>query len=519
MLERACAQPQGAAIVETGGRWHHWLGRPKRRVSRGEIGQRISRAATTLQGLGLVEGAAALYAVRPGAHAMVLLSALLLAGPTVVALDPGVSARLLAERLKLLAPRWVVAESIVYAAGAPGLPRLLLRWAGMVLPDIRLPGARFMRVGLRLPGVPPSRDCSSLWTAADPLALLLTSRRDRPVLALFTSGTTAAPKTALHTATSLGAACTIISRRMALRETDVVYSTQTHQMLAALLAGACCVVPPTGPDARRFIADIERYRVTHTYGMPFELSAVVARLEEQGKKLPAHLRVIVLGSAPVRPAFLTRLRAVCASDTEVWCAYGMSEIFPVSLVESREKLIFEGEGDLVGAPVEGVRVDVADDGELHVSGPNLFAGYVGQPPLTVHATGDLARIDTQGRIVLLGRKKDMIIRGPHNIYPSLYEATIAAIPGVETCALVGLPNADGTDERLVLAVQPRAGEDGRRIRDRVQCALRDGSCAIDAFARPDDVVVCTLPLSGRSAKIDRGRLLAQLAARSSSHAG
>lgn len=520
MLARMRQHPQGMAIIEPGGRWQAITGRPARSITHGVLGERIAASVAHLERLGLGAGEAVLYAVRPGVDSMVLLSALLLAGPLVVGLDTGLGAGLLAERLKPLGPRWVVAESIVYAATAPGPLRAWLRRRGMELPNIHLLGATLLRVGPWLPGVPRSIPCNGWWRAAAPAVVRRTQRPDRATLAIFTSGTTAAPKTVLHTSASLGAACATIGARMALAPADVVYSDQTHQMLAALLAGATCVVPAAKRDQRdalRFIKDVARYRVTHIYAIPFELLAVVAHLERSGGQLPAHVRAIILGSAPVRPAFLTRLRAVCAPATDVWCAYGMSEMFPITLVESREKLAFDGEGDLVGPPVAGAHVEVAEDGELWVSGPNLFAGYAGQPPLTRLATGDLARQDADGRVVLLGRKKDMIIRGRHNIYPALYEDTIARIPGVQNCALVGLATPDQADERLVLAVEPQAGVDAAELRRRVERALADGSCPIDAMARPDRVVVCTLPRTGRSHKIDRRRLAEQVAAELTRH--
>jgi len=273
-----------------------------------------------------------------------------------------------------------------------------------------------------------------------------------------------------------------------------------------MLAGASCIVPASLNYALRVLMDLAFHRVTHLSAVPFELAAVVATLERTGARLPDHLRAVVLGSAPVLPAFLVRLRAVCGAATDVWCAYGMSEMFPVALVESREKLAYVGEGDLVGHAVDGAHASLAADGELVVSGPHLFAGYAGLPATPTHASGDLARIDPDGRIVLLGRKKDMIIRGHHNIYPALYEDSVAAVAGVEACAFVGLPQPDQTDERVVLAIEPRAGENAEALRRRVVHALADGPQAIDRFALPDHVLVCRLPRSGRSHKIDRARL-------------
>ena len=84
---------------------------------------------------------------------------------------------------------------------------------------------------------------------------------------------------------------------------------------------------------------------------------------------------------------------------------------------------------------------------------------------------------------------------------------ILAIPGVENCALVGVFDDDQADERVVLAIEPRTGEDPKQLRRRVAKALRDGSCPIDFFAQPDSIVVCTVPHSGRGLKPNRHRLV------------
>ena len=335
---------------------------------------------------------------------------------------------------------------------------------------------------------------------------------ERAALMFFTSGTTSAPKIVEHKDLSMGAACSIVARTMALTPSDVVYSDLSHQVLAALLGGATVIMSARGGDPRRFIHDVRRHGVTHTYAVPFEMAKVVGELERRGERLPEHLRCVVLGSAPIHRAFLERLRRVIAPGADVFCVYAMSEMLPVTVVESREKLAFEGEGDLVGRPVASAEVELADDHELLVRGPNLCRRYVGQPPITLHRTGDLARIDEGGRVILLGRKKDMIIRGNHNIYPALYEEALAAIEGVSACALVGIDNADQTDEEVVLAFEPEAGVDGARLAARIRRAIDDGRAEIDVFARPDHIVPVELPYAGRSMKLDRVGLRKQVAA-------
>nr|BFE84860.1 hypothetical protein GCM10020093_074610 [Planobispora longispora] len=152
----------------------------------------------------------------------------------------------------------------------------------------------------------------------------------------------------------------------------------------------------------------------------------------------------------------------------------------------------------------GVRV--ADDGELFVSGPHLARGYLGEEPLREVATGDLVRIE-DGRLILLGRKKDMILRDGFNIYPGLYEPAITALPGVAEAAIVGLADAVTGDEEVVLAVVPAAGYDETLLRK----ALPD---LVDADALPDRIVpLDAFPRSGRADKLDRAALRALVARR------
>jgi acyl-CoA synthetase (AMP-forming)/AMP-acid ligase II len=129
-----------------------------------------------------------------------------------------------------------------------------------------------------------------------------------------------------------------------------------------------------------------------------------------------------------------------------------------------------------------------------------------------HRTGDLAEIDAEGRIVLLGRASDMIIRGEHNIYPALYEPLAERIPGVRRAAMVGDFDPGLADERVILAIEPEASADGADLLARVKVAVREGPLRFDASAQPDRIVLASLPEQGRSHKIDKRALQRQLGA-------
>ena len=122
------------------------------------------------------------------------------------------------------------------------------------------------------------------------------------------------------------------------------------------------------------------------------------------------------------------------------------------------------------------------------------------------ATGDIGALDADGRLVLRGRRKEMLIRGGENIYPSLYEPALAAGADLEAALMVGVERPDG-DEAVVLFAVPRGGDDTEAARRRLDALVRGSRSPLDAHARPDLVLgVATLPRAGRSAKPDREAL-------------
>jgi acyl-CoA synthetase (AMP-forming)/AMP-acid ligase II len=188
--------------------------------------------------------------------------------------------------------------------------------------------------------------------------------------------------------------------------------------------------------------------------------------------------------------------------------YGATELLPAAVVDAAAKSAFGagGEpGDLVGRPLPGVRARIRGaTHELVLAAPQLASGYLrphGVEPLAELATGDAARVDSEGRIVLMGRIKEMIIRGSMNIYPGLYEPGVLALPGVAECALVGLPDPVTADERVVLAVVAEPGAAESDVVRRVRAAVPR---TFDSAAAPDEIVLLgALPRAGRSGKVDR----------------
>lgn len=498
IVAHASARPTTIAIEEPSGR----------RMTYAALARDVDAVASGLQQRGLRAGDAVLFTVPPSIASITLIMALVRIGATIVAADPRMGTAVFASRVALARPQWVIADSRVYALGSR-LARPMLRLAGLELPSLGSIPASHVRVGPWLFGVPDSVSLERL-RASEPRGHAPSSRAASVVL--FTSGTTASPKAVVHDERSAGASMEILRDRLGLSPDDIVHSSELYLNVAALLAGATSVVSGFGRlDPVRWLGEVERFRATVAFGVPSEVVRIVDALQRHGGLLPSRLRLMLLGSAPAHRPFLRRLRAVTTRSTTVWSVYAMTEMLPVSAVEMDEKLETDGAGDLVGRPFPEVRVRVADDRELFVAGPNLFRGYLGEPPVTEHATGDLAALDSRGRLAILGRKKEMIIRGHDNVYPSLVESVVESVPGVRRACLVGRYDEARADERIILAVEPVDGEHASRLRRRVRAAIMAGPARIDAAALPDEIVVTDLPTDARSRKVDRSALGERLA--------
>jgi len=220
--------------------------------------------------------------------------------------------------------------------------------------------------------------------------------------------------------------------------------------------------------------------------------------------LPDCLQELFFGSAPVYRSFLERLIPVTPAHVRLTCLYGMTENLVVAGIDGREKAQYStSDGDVVGRPVPGVEIDIAPDGEIQVRSPQIFTRYLHLDGRAAwHPTGDLGHLDPEGRLVLTGRKKDMIIRRNFNLYPGLYEPTINRIPGVTESAFVGVYDEKIQDESVTLFVETHR----LLTEDFLRRALESGEYSIDREALPDRIVFAKLPRSGRQNKVDKNAL-------------
>ncbi|MGB7342254.1 MAG: class I adenylate-forming enzyme family protein [Phototrophicaceae bacterium] len=476
-----------------------------RKISYADLQQSVEALAQNLVANGFQQNDRVLMLVRPNIATLQIVLAVVRAGGVLVIADPAMGQAVFQDRVALAQPRWVFVEDAVLLLQKTSFIRRLLRGRGIEIPEIgRLTIPHIISVG-RLPFLGTHRLTQMMQATKQPVVEQTRPLKD-DITIVFTSGTTGKPKGVVHTLKSMLATIERVRDYAQLTSDDVVYDTGILFIIPALMAGATVVMGHGRFDAAKTVQTYRDYGVTKTLDVPRHMKAMLTYLQHGGEILPDTLQDVLLGAAPVFADFLQALQSVAHPNTRIWSIYGMTELLPAALVSLEDKLDFDrAGGDLVGAPMAGLSVRIADDGELLVQGDGLYDRYLGQAAITEHHTGDMARLDEQGRIVLLGRKKDMIIRGKHNIYPPLFEPLIRQIEGVRDCAMVGVYNPSKADEDIVLFIEAETPITEKQLRQ----LLLSGEYSIDLYAQPDHILFATLPYSGRSLKLDKKALRQQ----------
>jgi acyl-CoA synthetase (AMP-forming)/AMP-acid ligase II len=243
----------------------------------------------------------------------------------------------------------------------------------------------------------------------------------------------------------------------------------TSVALSALAAGAC-LLPRGNFEASAVSEAIAGREATAFLGVP----AMYARLAEHARAAdrslrPNALRLAYVGGAPVEAALKRQYEDLLGVTLS--SGYGLTEAAPTVT----RTLASEARTDLsAGRPIPGIELRIVDPetrtdlpqgavGVAIVRGPNVMRGYYKDPAATAAAideqgwldTGDLARLDHDGRLFIVGRRKELIIRSGVNVYPQVVEQAIASHAGVAAVAVLRLARAGNED--VVAFLVPRDG--------------------------------------------------------------
>ncbi len=348
--------------------------------------------------------------------------------------------------------------------------------------------------------------------------------RDVAVI-LYTTGTTGDPKGVMLTHDNLDFAGTASARLRGMTLADRLYGALplTHVFgLASMLTAGAVAGAEVQLEARfgadKLLAALED-GATIFPGVPQMHALLMKHAAERGmdRLQGARLRYVSSGAAPLDPAWKRKAEAFYGLPLQN--GYGMTES-TAGICGTRNAI---GDPDIsVGPPLPGCEVEIAAPdaarvGEILTRGPHVMKGYYRAPDATAAvlseagwlATGDLGRIDEAGRLHVVGRKKELIIRGGFNVYPPEVEAALNDHPDVVQSAVIGRARA-GNEDVLAFVEPARPGVDPRALSDFVADRL-------SAYKRPSAIFVVDALPAAATGKILKHALLDTFAERISAH--
>ncbi len=299
-----------------------------------------------------------------------------------------------------------------------------------------------------------SRDCP-------PLGAPCSARLDDPAAVLYTSGTTGRPKGAVLSHRNLVCNARALRAAWDWQDDDVLLHALPIYHVHGLFVALHCAFF-SGSEVRflpRFnVEDVLAFLPGSTVmmGVPTHYSRL---LESEAFDAGAceTMRVFVSGSAPMTLQLHEQFEA--RTGHRVVERYGLTEGMILTSSPLDDRLV----PGTVGFPLRGVTLRISPDeavsgaeassdsiGEVQVKSPGEFLGYLGNSEATAEAytedgflrTGDLGSLDSEGRLSITGRTKDLIISGGLNVYPKELETLIDELPGVRESAVIGVPHHD-----------------------------------------------------------------------------
>ncbi len=262
-------------------------------------------------------------------------------------------------------------------------------------------------------------------------------------LIIATSGSEGLPKAVVLTHGALAAAAQASTATLPLAPGDVWLDCLPLNHIGGLailwrcFAAGAAVRLHERFDAAAVWQDITAGRVSHVSLVPAMLARLLdlAELEHatQPPSPPPSLRCALIGGAALSRPLWLRAKA---AGWPLFVSYGMSETAAQIVTLPPCDEWHEG---LVGRPLPGVDIAIGNDGRVRVRSPQLMQGYLGEADSGIEAgwlrTGDLGRLDADGRLTLLGRADDVLVSAGVNIHPQEIEAQLATCPGVGDVAV------------------------------------------------------------------------------------
>ena len=339
---------------------------------------------------------------------------------------------------------------------------------------------------------------------------------------LYTSGTTGRSKGAmlshdnlLSNAVSLVEAWRFTAEDTLLHALPIFHAHGLFVAVNVLLRAGGRMIWLPKFDTDTVIANLPK--ATSMMGVPTFYTRLLADTRFT-RDLTGHMRLFISGSAPLLAE--THVAFEARTGHRILERYGMTE----TTMNTSNPYEDERRAGTVGLPLPRVEarithIDTAEvlpkgeTGSLEVRGPNVFKGYWRMPEKTAEEfrddgffiTGDIARIDDDGYITIVGRAKDLVISGGYNVYPKEVEAEIDALDGVLESAVIGTPHPDFGEAVLAVVVRTAGSKvSAEGIRTTLQSRLAKFKC-------PKDIVFVDELPRNTMGKVQKNELRAEYA--------
>jgi len=366
---------------------------------------------------------------------------------------------------------------------------------------------------------------------------------DLPRLLLRTSGTTAGPKVVALRSSHLVHSGACLAYGLKLRRDDVSYCAMplfhiggiAGALLCILVSGSSVILMPGSFDPQAFLDRLDptfgRAAPTWYYAAPTMHQALLLTAKSRGHSyIPNKIRLIRSAAAHLPHELALGLAELFR--TSVFPTYGMTECMPICIPldpitqnNHRDSTVI----DTVGPPAAcGVAiVDASGEplrygniGEIAVSGPGALESYVGLSPSVTHTptgwlkTGDVGRLDSQGRLFIKGRSKEMIKRGGEQVWPNEVDQAVLGISSVKAAVTFAVPNELWGEEVAVAVVLNKDVKDREAARQLIMDSCKE---KLDHFAVPHQLIFVdstSALLKGETGKYLRTRMADHLGVKS-----